>query len=421
MTGAAMAMAERSGRAEALAAALHARHEVLDPFDSLDEILDLGARSCALAERSGRPDAELWGRTWRIDAHLINGDMAGFDAEIRQLAALADRLGWPVARWHLLRARAAQAVLAGRLGEAEELTVAARDLAVRAQDQAAAGLYFAFMGGLVEHTGRFAEYRAGLAVVEGYLTIPIGMAALGRAATNIGDRDTLTTCWQRLRPALPDLPVDGKRTYIIITAGEIAANLGDRESAAWCYARTSRYEGLYLNNTSSCEGAAALALGRIADGLGDVEAAERHFAAAVRMEERLGSPPFVAHAQLAHGRALLSRGGPGDRRRAQHLAEQAAGTARRIGMPVVAADAEALADEASGVRGGAGALTAREREIALLLADGLANRAIAEQLVLSERTVETHVRNLLAKLGLANRTQVAAWAARLRTTPTYEH
>jgi len=62
-------------------------------------------------------------------------------------------------------------------------------------------------------------------------------------------------------------------------------------------------------------------------------------------------------------------------------------------------------------------LTAREREVALLLADGLANRAIADRLSVSERTVETHVRNLLSKLGLENRTQVAAWTLRagLRT------
>ena len=84
---------------------------------------------------------------------------------------------------------------------------------------------------------------------------------------------------------------------------------------------------------------------------------------------------------------------------------------------MITEQASALVEELSGVRAGAAALTAREREIALYLADGLPNRAIAEKLVLSERTVETHVRNLLAKLGLANRAQVAAWAARtgLRT------
>ena len=51
-----------------------------------------------------------------------------------------------------------------------------------------------------------------------------------------------------------------------------------------------------------------------------------------------------------------------------------------------------------------------------MVAAGQTNRAIAETLVLSERTVETHVRNLLTKLGLANRTQVAGWAVRAGLT-----
>ncbi|HZQ38611.1 MAG TPA: tetratricopeptide repeat protein, partial [Dehalococcoidia bacterium] len=58
----------------------------------------------------------------------------------------------------------------------------------------------------------------------------------------------------------------------------------------------------------------------------------------------------------------------------------------------------------------AGGLTTREREVAALVARGLANRAIAEALVLSERTVEYHVGNILAKLGAGSRAQVAAWA-----------
>jgi DNA-binding NarL/FixJ family response regulator len=59
-------------------------------------------------------------------------------------------------------------------------------------------------------------------------------------------------------------------------------------------------------------------------------------------------------------------------------------------------------------------LTRREREVAGLLADGLSNREIAAALVISPRTAESHVENILTKLGLTNRTQVAAWTARHR-------
>lgn len=57
-------------------------------------------------------------------------------------------------------------------------------------------------------------------------------------------------------------------------------------------------------------------------------------------------------------------------------------------------------------------LTAREREVAVLVAQGLTNLEIAEQLVLSERTVETHVRNILGKLDLGSRVNLALWAAK---------
>jgi non-specific serine/threonine protein kinase len=55
-------------------------------------------------------------------------------------------------------------------------------------------------------------------------------------------------------------------------------------------------------------------------------------------------------------------------------------------------------------------LTGREREVAALIAQGKTNGEIALELVLSKRTVETHVSKILAKLGLTNRAQVMRWA-----------
>ena len=57
-------------------------------------------------------------------------------------------------------------------------------------------------------------------------------------------------------------------------------------------------------------------------------------------------------------------------------------------------------------------LTERELEVLKLVAHGQPNQEIAEALVISERTVGTHVSNILSKLHLANRTQAALYALR---------
>ncbi|WP_230421055.1 helix-turn-helix transcriptional regulator [Actinomadura soli] len=64
------------------------------------------------------------------------------------------------------------------------------------------------------------------------------------------------------------------------------------------------------------------------------------------------------------------------------------------------------------------ALTPREQEVAALLADGLTNREIAERLVISKRTVDSHIEHILTKLSFTSRTQIAVWISSPPTPPT---
>jgi two-component system NarL family response regulator len=59
------------------------------------------------------------------------------------------------------------------------------------------------------------------------------------------------------------------------------------------------------------------------------------------------------------------------------------------------------------------ALTSREEEILQLVAKGMSNAGIATQLIVSENTVKTHIKNILSKLQMKNRSEAAAYAARL--------
>jgi DNA-binding NarL/FixJ family response regulator len=95
--------------------------------------------------------------------------------------------------------------------------------------------------------------------------------------------------------------------------------------------------------------------------------------------------------------------------------ENLATVARQCGQPGRAAR---LLDAAGMLRqepaGRYDELSEREWEVAVLIARGRSNRLIAETLVLSERTVDTHVSHILRKLSLSARAQIAAWVVQRR-------
>lgn len=399
----ALAAAERAAEPVAMAEAMHARHRLITGPDGVAERLALGTR---LRDLSGQPGDALWGHLWRLNAAFEVGTMAAVDSEIASLATLVDRYGWPLSRWHLLRAQASRQLLAGHLAEAEALTVRARDAIAGTQDETAGALFYSFMAGLARLTGRFGRHGVEEAA-DAAPPWPVVMAGLAHYFLVAGDLDRATSCYRLVRPHVPSLRKDVAFLVVLQGVAEVAVAMGDLAAAEECYERLLPYGTMYINVIQGCAGSASRPLGILAAALGRAEDADRHFTDAVAMERRIGALPFLALAQLEHAKLLASQGARGGER-ARELLEPCMRTARRLGMAPTLAAASGLADRLTI----GPPLTRREREIAGLIADGLSNRQIAERFVLSERTVETHVRSMLAKLQLGNRTHVAAWVAR---------
>jgi non-specific serine/threonine protein kinase len=142
------------------------------------------------------------------------------------------------------------------------------------------------------------------------------------------------------------------------------------------------------------------------------ERAARLFGAAERLREATGSPAWPANA------SDVARGIDSVRQALDPVAfARAWGDGRR--WAVEQAVSQALAAERLD-RGADDELTPREREVALLVAQGRTNRQIGERLVITEGTARLHVKHVLGKLGFQSRAQIAAWVAARGIDPAGE-
>src|SRR5699024_8355025 len=97
---------------------LHAQQLVLSGPEGVDRRLAIAGRMIEVGVENGDLWPELWGRLWSVDAFLQLGRLAEAEAQLGDLEPVVEHLRWPVARWHLLRSRAAILQARARFDEA---------------------------------------------------------------------------------------------------------------------------------------------------------------------------------------------------------------------------------------------------------------------------------------------------------------
>ncbi len=412
----ALAEAELSGDAAAILEALAARHLAISSPNTVVERLQLGRRAVELATSARQPIAALWGHLWRVDAAFQLGNMNEVDRELNEIDRVARERGSPLARWHHHRYQATREALTGDFGAAREANDAAEALGQRVGDISLIGLSYAFRGQLAVVRGDPSELPPGWeGVIAAAPPIPLVKVSMPTQHALAGQLDLARAEFEQFRHLPADYPV-GIRWAATVGLIAIAAVLvGDAEVADVCYTRLAATATYYSGDGSGgvfSHGSNARTVGDLARVAGRLDEALGHYRNAVAMNARIGARPFTALSRLGWAQTLVAAGQ--DLARAADLTAQAAAEFRRLDMPGPLAVALALTARLESERHTASPLSAREQEVADLVAQALSNREIANRLVLSERTVETHVRSILAKLAFTTRTEIATWVVRSR-------
>jgi DNA-binding CsgD family transcriptional regulator len=332
------------------------------------------------------------------------GDRAGLDRSERDLVELTRRWGGHWNYW-LACARFGRALIAGRLDDAATAyrQVTLSEVAFRSDATAAASAIQGYL--LRRESGRLEQVRR---LVTGSES-PAERWAPGLLAlyTDFG----LDSAAQRmldwvLGHSTPNSHSSDWPARLVFMA-EAAVQLGDRAAAERLHPWLMEYAGLNLMPGVFVAqfGPADHYLGELESLLGTGAPRER-FEHALDLARRTDAPLHVART-LASLATHLRRADPASREAADYD-ERARAIAEPAGLVRVLRSLDAgVAASAHGTPGG---LTAREREVVRLVAEGRSNRDIAAELVISEHTAANHVRNILTKIGAANRTQAAMFA-----------
>ncbi len=421
----ALAAAGSAGDPVALVDALRARQLACCAPDGVAERAVLASRMLEAADTAGSAWLEMWGRLWRIDTLFETGQLRTVRRELADLEGCVERLPGPLAQWHFLETSAALALATGRFTEATQLAwqafkvfsdmghpVAFGGCAVILSQ---AGLHIGLgRSGLIELWDQLPAHLRPDAVdtTRGVSTVfPALTLALIRL--HQGDRAAAEAAYAQAGPVGSWTPVPAMRMAAWAHGLAVAIRLGRTQDIEFLAARFAPFRGQHVANGAGpgvYMGPVELPLGQAAAALGQLGPAAEDLRTAASICDASGARGCAVQARVELAAVLTRRQAPGDRDEALAVLAAAGREAGQLGMVPFSEWIGRLQAQPTAAPAGGSPLSPRELEVARLVAQGLTNKQIGQTLYVSERTAENHVQHILAKLGLRNRSQVAAWA-----------